>query len=247
MTSFEIDEQVRKVVSTLLVSRESEEGYIVSLPTLYPSGAPVQVRTNFDGNTFFVSDMGQAFAEAELLGASQRVFQNQAREVASDSGILFDNHMFFSISVSPERLSGAIKVVGSASQKAAMLTENQMAEQKDTSVREDFIAALYETFGKTNIDTEVAIKGSSTHSWNFAARLKTSNGITLFDTSTISPNSVFSAHAKFSDIKLLEVPPRGVIGIPSFKEMKADYRNLLQQVANVVEVGSDRSVLKRVG
>lgn len=238
MTQTEAEGVIQNVLASLLHRHTSDEGSVISLPTLYPSGAPVQVRVSFDGNQYFVNDLGNALNEADMLGAAPRSFQKHARDVAEQYGVLFDNHQIFAIHVSADQLSGAIRVVGSASQRAVVLTESQMAEQRDTTLKEEFVARLYRTFGEDRVTTDVTFRGQSSHDWTFAAHIRSERGPVLFDTATTSPLSIYGAHAKFSDLRRLERAPTGVIGIPSFRSMKPDYRNLLQQVANVVEATS---------
>lgn len=244
MTDQSMKDPLVLAVSKLVTSRDSQEGTIVSLPSIYTSGAPVQVRVSIDGDQFFVNDMGLARNEAELMGATARLFANQARDVANDYGILFDNHSFFAVHVSNEQLAAAIRVVGAASLKAVVATENKITEQNDSSERQEFVYQVEEAFGREKVSTDIEYSGSSTHSWRFAAKVDISTKTLLFDTVAQAPASIYSAHAKFSDIRYLERPPKGVIGIPSKNLLKPDYRNLLQQVANVVQMDAGVKVLK---
>ena len=226
------------IVRQLVSSRDSNEGIVITLPSLYPSGTPVMTRVSFDGHTYFVSDMGNALNESELMGASPTIFKNQAREVASTYGVRFDNHCFFAINVESSRIVGAIQVIGNASQKSVVLTENKMAERNDTQLRKEFTNKLLTLYGPDRIRTEVRFKGSSTHEWTFAGAIETSGGIVLYDTATQNFSSVSSAHTRFADIRSVPKAPKGLIGVPSLAAMRIDYLNILQQAANVVEIDS---------
>lgn len=241
-----IDKAVRLAVAGLVSSYDSEEGTVVTLPNIYPSGAPITVRISFDGSSCFVSDMGNAFTEAELLGASQRLFKAQADEVVEEYGVRFDNHLFFALNVPLEKLDGAIRVVGAASNKAVVSVQNKMTEQSDKSIRAELVERLIHVFGSKSVSKDVSIRGSSSHEWRFAGRVSKEGQVILFDTATESANSIFSVHAKFSDVKLVERAPRGVIAVPSFSVIKPDYRNLLQQAANLIEISSSDNVFERL-
>lgn len=241
-----IEASLADALSRLVDRRDSEEGTIIALPSVYTSGAPVQVSVSYDGAGFFVNDMGLALNEAELMGATSKQFNSQAREIADEYGVRFDNHSFFAVHVQAEELTGAIKIIGSASLKSVVATEGKLAEQNDTSLRSDFVHKIQQVFGSRNVAKDVEYHGSSTHSWKFAASVQTGGQLLLFDTASQHPVSIYSAHAKFSDLRMLEISPKGVIGISSARLFKPDYRNLLQQVANVVETTADNSVISKL-
>jgi hypothetical protein len=233
-----IDNELKSVISRLVNARESEEGTVVTLPTIYPSGSPVLVRVTFDGQVCFVTDMGLASHEADMLGATQRQFANQARRVAEEYGVQFDNHSFFAVQVPLDRLSGAIRIIGAASQKSVVLTQDKLSEINDSATRADLLQRLTAVYGQARVESDVSLAGSSSHKWAFVGRVITEKGPVVFDAATDSPSSVFSAVAKFSDIRMLERPPKGVICVPQLAKFTTDYRNLLQQAANVIEIGS---------
>lgn len=240
------DRAVKEVVAGLISTRSSEEGTVITLPSIYPSGSPVMVRVSFDGNTCFVSDMGNAHFESELLGATPRLFNTQVKDTIEEFGVHFDNHLFFALSVKPIKLAGAIRLVGAASNKAVVGVQSKLVEQTDRNLRGDLLDRLVNAYGAESVSKNVPFRGSSSHEWRFAGQIQGRTGLILFDTATGSPNSVFSVHAKFSDVKLVENSPRGVIAVPSFGQIKTDYRNLLQQTANVIEISASDDVFKRL-
>lgn len=241
-----IDSELERVLSRLVDARRSEEGTVVTLPSMYPSGSPVNVRVSFDGQVCFVNDMGQASHEADVLGATQRIFLNQARRVAEEFGVQFDNHCFFAVQVPLDRLSGAIRVIGAASQKAVMLTQDKLSEINDSAIRADLLDRLNAVYGEKRVERDVALTGSSSHKWGFVGRVMTERGPVLFDAATAAPPSVYGAVAKFSDIRMLENPPKGVICVPNLERFTPDYRNLLQQAANVIEISSPDETFRRI-
>ncbi|MEM8824176.1 MAG: hypothetical protein AAGF30_11240 [Pseudomonadota bacterium] len=231
-----LSDSITGIIGKLVSSRDSDEGIVITLPSLYPSGTPVMTRVSFDGHTCFVSDMGNALNESELMGASPIVFKNQARDVASSYGVRFDNHCFFALNVDISRVVGAIQVIGNASQKSVVLTESKMAERNDTQLRREFTDKLLSMYGHDRIETDVRFTGSSTHEWTFAGSIQTDRGLVLYDTATPHFSSVSSAHTRFADIRAVPMAPKGLVGVPSLTEMRLDYVNLLQQAANVIEI-----------
>lgn len=242
----QVDTELQKVLSRLVYARSSEEGTVVTLPSMYPSGSPVLVRIAFDGHACFVNDMGQASQEADVLGATQRLFQNQARRVAEEYGVQFDNHCFFAVHVPLERLSGAIKVIGSASQKAVMLTQDKLSEMNDSTVRAELLERLNSVYGEGRVERDIALTGSSSHRWGFVGRVMSARGPVLFDAASPAASSVYGAVAKFTDIRMLDNPPKGVVCVPSLERFSPDYRNLLQQAANVIEIGSSDEIFRQL-
>lgn len=238
--------ELQSVVSRLVESRESDEGTVVTLPMMYPSGSPVLVRVAFDGHVCFVNDMGIASHEADVLGASQRIFANQARRVAEEFGVQFDNHCFFAVQVPLDKLPGAIRVIGTASQKSVVLTQDKLSEINDSQVRADLLDRLVSVYGQSHVERDFSLVGSSSHKWNFVGRVVTERGPVVFDAATEAPASVFSAVAKFSDVRMLEQPPKGVICVPRLQKFTPDYRNLLQQAANLVEISSPDETFRRI-
>jgi hypothetical protein len=215
---------------------EVDDGFVVTTSSLYPSGATVQVRTAFDGRTCYVSDMGLASHEAEMLGATPRQFRRHARLVADELGVGFDDHSFFIVQVPIDRLVGAIKIVTAATHKAAVLSDIGMAEQAERNDRELLFSRLVQVFGPEQVEKSFTISGSSGHQYKVAGRVKLSRGV-LFDTATPHFNSVSGAHTKFHDISLLSDAPKTVIAIAHPKKFAPDLINLLQQsVADVIAI-----------
>ncbi len=219
----------------------------VTMPGLYPSGTNVSVLVRYDGSNCFVSDQGQAHLEAELLGASSRLFTSQGKVVAEQTGCQFDNHSFFVIKADISRISGAIKVIASASLKAATLTEARVSEQAEKNDRADLIDRLVSVFGAPRVDKDFELTGASTHVWGFAGRVVSDSGAVLFDCTGPSHNAVYSTHAKFSDIARIGAnAPRRVAAISRRYDFKTDYRNLLQQTASVIQIEERDEIYSKV-
>lgn len=237
MSESDFSEIVASAAKGMIRVEPDGDFHRVVLPGLYPSGSNVSVMTRFDGANCFVSDYGQAQLEAELLGASSRLFSSQGKIVAEQTGCQFDDQSFFVIKADISRISGAIKVVASASLKAAMLTEARVSEQAEKNDRDDLVDRLVSVFGAAQVDKDFELNGASTHTWNFAGRVISGSRTLLFDCTGPSHNAVYSTHAKFSDIaRIGSGAPGRVAAISRRYTLKTDYRNLLQQTANVIHI-----------
>jgi len=121
---------VEGVVGQFVKCAHESDGTIVRMPLIYPSGESISIRVVFDGATCFLSDLGNASREAELLGATTTLFRNQAKQVADQFGVKFDQFSFFELQVPPDEVGAAIRILAGASEKAAVMTEIKMSDQK---------------------------------------------------------------------------------------------------------------------
>jgi hypothetical protein len=110
-----------------LVSVEFHNGSaFIRTPILYPSGSTVVVRVDDNGKSYFVSDFGMGYQEADLMEASL-IYGRHARTIAEMAGIRFDSEAFFVIEVSREQLAGAIATIANCSQEAVALAATSVA------------------------------------------------------------------------------------------------------------------------
>ena len=226
------------------------DGDVLSIKTgaLYPSGAPVTVDVRDEDGRCSVTDGGRARLESELLGASTKSFIGQAQMVSDQLGVGFDQHSFFVLRVDLDRALGAIKMVGGASYKAATLTEARMTEQAEKNDKADLIDRLLGVFGPKRVTKDFEIVGASTHSWNFAGSVSTDQRRVLFDCTGPKHISVYSNHTKFSDVaRLGDNAPKRVIAYSNRYTIKNDYRNLLQQAANLIAIEEPDATYEQVG
>ncbi len=229
---------VESVASGMARFERENDGYIFTTGAVYPSGSPVRVRVSFDGNTCFVSDMGVGSNEAEMIGASPRQFGHHARATANHFGVGFDSHSFFVLQISIDRIAGAVKIVSAASHRATVLTEAAISEQSAKNERDLLVDKLIDVYGKTRVERDVEMVGMSGHVWPVAGRVQEGR-IVAFDIATPFHSSVFSAHTKFSDLKLLgDEAPMGVVAVESQSDFKPDYITLLKQSASVIEIAA---------
>jgi hypothetical protein len=188
---------------------EHGEG-MVTLPAVYPGGAPVVVHIRREGDTFVVSDRGNGYLAAELLGGL-RTYVSLAPAIAAHYGVRYDGDMMFATEVSRPWLTNAIIFTGSASRKAVERTAEKVAEDRDVSYREMLRERIREAFPASQSSFDVSLVGSSTRNWRFAAQVVlASDRRAVFDIVTPHPNSVAAAFIKFEDISMLESGVEGV-------------------------------------
>lgn len=213
---------------------------MVSTSSMFPSGTTVAVQVEFDGATCLVNDMGNAQLEAELLGASDYQFTRHGRTIAEQYGIGFDKNAFFVVQVPLENLEGAIRIVSSASCKAAMMVENSINEQRERNDRDLMIDKMIEYFGKDKVERDIEIKGASQHPWHFLGRVRGDHPL-VFDCVTPYAASISAAHTKFDDISRIPDRPNRAVGLHDPAAFKEPQIRLLQRVAPTIPINSSRA------
>jgi len=220
------------VSGELLSSAVDGNEAIMSLPQLYPGGAPIVVRFRHDGDTFIVSDQGGAYLQAEQLGGLSH-FNRIAHSVAKDHYIKFDGNMMFAVEVPRDWLPNAIIQTASASQRAVQLTAERAVEEREQSFKIKLQHQLRETYRK-KVAFDVDVVGRSTRRYHFAAMLRGGEDWSVFDLVTPHHVSINSAFVKFSDVKRLEEAPKRVAVLTDREKMNSGDISLISESANFV-------------
>jgi len=224
-----VDAAMREIVS----AAHRPEGSYVRLPLLYPSGSEVVVRVSGGPDTFFVTDFGMGYTEAELMGA-ERIYVRQAKEISQAAGVGFDEHAFFAVEVARDRLPGGIITIGNCSAEAMSITAFKAAEKATMDASEFMIEKLERVFGTDRVRRDETIVGASNHEWRFAASVVSGRRRSVFEYATKHPNSVASVAMKMDDVSRLEGAPRRIVMVRNKAEM-GTYLGVLAHSANVVE------------
>jgi hypothetical protein len=228
------------VVRQLVISHvDGGEGFI-SMPMLFPGGAPVVVHVRRDGDDFIVTDQGKGYLEAEVIGAAA-IFARVAKQVAASVGIEFDGHMVFAARVPRDWLPNAVIFVATASRNAVQIAAERLSADIEETLRGRLKSALRDVF-RSKAAFDVTIAGASSKGRNFAAMVQTDGRTTLFDVVTPSPVSVSFAIVKFEDVALLESRPRG-IALAAGKVDGPD-QTILSKWARVVPFNDNHEFLK---
>jgi hypothetical protein len=222
-----LDEVSRELVRVDVA--EHGEG-IVALPSVYPGGAPVVVHVRREGEAFVVTDQGNGYLAAELLGGV-RAYSHVAPGIAQLYGVRYDGDMMFAAEVTRPWLANAIIFTGSASRKAVERTAEKMAEERDVNYRDALRERVQAAF-PTQSSFDVSLVGQSTREWHFAAQVLLDQRRAVFDIVTPHPNSVAAAYIKFQDVAKL---PAGVDGIAvASRKLAAADQVLISQAAHSV-------------
>lgn len=237
--TIDIDQAVRDLVS----SEHAPFGSLVNTPLMFPSGGSVVIQVTGSNDSYFVSDMGLAFNEAEMMGASPRLFHDQAMPIAEESGISFDAQSFFVVRATSRQLIGAIKAVANSALHAVHAVSFKLASKQHED-RINIFERLVSIFGQNSVEQDAKIAGVSTHLWPVRARVETDGKVSLFETASKSHLSVVNVAAKFHDIARLDDAPTRITVVRSKKSL-GNYISVLSQASNVVETTiSDERIVR---
>lgn len=238
--------EVAEVMSTWandLVRLSLDNGEaVISLPQLYPGGSPLVVGIRRDQENYIVSDRGGGYLQAEQAGGYLQ-FTRIANITAKEHEVHFDGNMMFVVEVPLEWVPNAIVFTAAASRRAVELTLERLAEEKDTSARDQLSQAIRSVF-RERASFDVDYRGHSTRSHHFLAMVRDRSRNTLFDLVTPHHVSINSTFVKFADVGKLEVAPNRVAVLSNRLKMNAGDINLISETANfVVPISTDISKL----
>jgi len=238
----DIDEAVRSLVSTA----HAPDGSFVRTPLLYVSGASVVVRVEAadrDG-TWFVSDYGMGFMEAEMLGATSG-YRRHARIVANNAGVKFDSNAIFVAEVVKDQLAGAIVTIGNCSRDAVAIAALKLSERKSTEDQTILYERLVRVFSSAKVVREAELAGSSNTVWPISnVVMLDGHPKAIFETVAVHQYSVVNAAAKFHDLALLDEPPNRVAVVRD-KEDLGTWLNVLAQSADVIQFSVPDTTIRR--
>lgn len=227
---------VDSVAAQLATTAHRSDGSYVSTPLLYPSGASVVVRVSPDaGKAYFVSDFGAGYMEADLMGATP-TYTRHARSIAEHAGVSFDQHAFFAVHVSEDRLPGAVATIANCSLEAVALTAFKLSERRALEDSNLLYERLVSIFDRKRVEKDADILGASQTPWRVAAIVKGAGRPTIFEAVTKNHISVVNAATKLNDIARLEFPPHRVAVVRGKKQF-GTYLGILSQAADVVDIG----------
>lgn len=243
-----LKETASKIAAMVAQSLSSAEGgttsAFVNTPLLYPSGSSVVVRLDIVGKSYFVTDMGAGYQEAEMMGAP-RTYKNHAPTIAERAGISFDEQAFFVAHGTREQLAGIVTTIANCSLEAAILTAHKIAEDKADNAIALLQERLVSVFTAKAVATDVEIVGASATPWRVAASVVINDHTSLFDIVSPHPTSVAAAVTKFVDIAELPSPPRRVAVVRDRSKLGTRL-TVLQRTADVIELSSSDNIYRRL-
>lgn len=194
-----IKEIAQEVARALIKISEYNGTARLSLPLLYPGGSMVAVEISKLRDSFLVTDAGIARREAGLLGG-ERTFLRIAKDVADRFGVRFDQNMIFELEVSSNDLVMVVAAVANAAKTAVEETAMHLAVVQHADYRASLWNRLEVIHGKTRVERNIHIRGSS-DSWEFDAAVKRDRHVSVFEIVVPNANAVNSAVTKFLDIR----------------------------------------------
>jgi|SoiMethySBSTD1v2_1073268.scaffolds.fasta_scaffold738215_1 hypothetical protein len=235
---------IEKVARELATVDHRVDGSFISTPLLYPSGSGVVVRVDFSGESYFVSDMGFGYQEADMMGASL-IYSRHAPLIAEDAGVGFDNHSFFVVQASKDQLAGAVVAVANCSLDAVSMAAHKLSERKVADAADRLHALLTRVFPAPSVAKNVEVKGASTTTWPVASLVRIGQAETIFEPVINHRNSVASVVTKFHDISLLEHAP-GRVSVVRSKDELGTLLNVLSQAGSVITRDVSDAALRRL-
>jgi hypothetical protein len=236
-----VDEVARELVAV----EHRKGGSFVRVPLLYPGGTTVVVRIQEGTDSFFVTDAGLGYQEAELMGAGL-LYARHARAIGEAAGVRFDNQAFFVLEASKDQLPGAVTTVANCSQEAAIRSADALAEQTFEDGKVRLYERLVSVFTPRLVAKNVEVIGASNQKWRVTAIVTPKEGHqTVFEPVTKHSNSVASATMKFSDIALRENAPGRVAVVHNRAEF-GPLLTVLSRSASVIEDDAPNESLRRL-
>lgn len=210
-----------------------ENAAAISLPMLFPGGAPVTVFVEPRGDSWLVHDNGAGALEAEMMGALA-AYRRTAHDIARKRDLSFDHRMFFLGEVSTEWLPNMVIAVGEAARDAAYRTAEKIAEGLATTHRQVMMDRLVRRFGAKAVSENASLHGGSSREHKVDAIVSSGHGLIAFDLVTSHPNSIAATFTKFSDLSDAEVAPERVVVLADRERVGTSNVILLGKAASVI-------------
>ena len=153
-----LDARIKQAISNLLSAEQNGEGSLLNMPIPYPSGALVVLEIVPNAGSYFVSDVGFGFQEAEAYGA-QGFYSHSAKQAAQKFGVSFDGYSIFSQWVGDSGLESALVYVANASKNAAERAIERAIEEKSSQKTDELFDRVEKIFGPKMVRRKLEIPG----------------------------------------------------------------------------------------
>jgi hypothetical protein len=222
-----------------------DQSCLVRTPLIYPtSNSTVVIRVDDSPVGFQVSDMGLGYEEAELMGAAP-TYQRQAKMVAEQTGVGFDQHSFFVLEVPRGQLAGAIASVANCSVQAVTMTALRVADRKAVDAADELYDRLVTVFAKQRVRKNDEFPGASNTVHRVSAVVRGRTRPAVFEVVQNNPVSVAFASAMFGDIARLEQPPSRIAVVRN-KAALSTRLGLIAPIAKVIEFDAPKAAIERL-
>lgn len=235
---------IDRAVERLVRATEVADGFLVSLPMVYPTGTAIGVRIEPAQGGFYVSDFSMGYREAEDFGA-ERSFQYHIKKLIEGGPVEFTTGKQVRVRATEGQLKGAIIKVASLSRDAAIKAYDNANEWDDEELAADLFQRLSTVFGSEHVVARALKTGASNVQWKFAAKVSVEGREILFDAVSPHHTSVFSAVSKFNDV-LRDDEDIDTVAVVDSKKAMGKWLPLLSQAANVIEDDVSEDVLRHL-
>jgi hypothetical protein len=235
---------VDDIAHQLAMTFEAGGDTFIRTPLMYVGGSAVVVHMAATGDGYLISDIGQGFQEAELLGA-EKSYPRNARKIAYRYGISFDQHALFVPKVSPRQAVGATIAVANSSKEAVDISALRLAERRDSAATDQLLDRLSHVFSRKNVHRDAEVKGASSHAWRPTALVEHGSQRLIFNTVNANAQSVYATVSMFHDIARVSEPPERV-AVANDKVSLGEFVNLLGQAGRVTDLKASDETFRKV-
>ncbi|KPB01363.1 hypothetical protein [Ahrensia marina] len=226
----------KELASSLAFTQERAGRVSVVTPVIYPGGARVVLTIEPSPGGYFVSDLGSAFREADIMNGAS-IFTRIARQTAAKFDIRFDSEMFFELEIPEDSLVAAALAVSNASRHAVEQVAESLSEKRADQQRDVLWQKLERAFRPERVEKDVEYRGASAN-WKFDALVSLDGGRRgLFELVQPSPVSVNSAISKFLDVSDLDDRNTQLNAVVTDRD-KTAHLTLLGSRANVIPINA---------
>jgi len=197
----------QELASKLAFARVQGTDVIVQTPVAFPSGRMIGIKIIGGPSHFTITDNGAVMREAEFMG-SEDICRREARKVAKEFDLVFNDWELFEAKAPLERLAGFVSILANAAAITMIRTSDKFAEKFEIRRKEELAVRLMRIYGDNKVLKDVDVAGSSAKSWKFDAQVALKSGrMGLFSLVTPSPTSIAFAYSKLDDVSRLPQPP----------------------------------------
>jgi hypothetical protein len=236
----QLENRVRLALSRIAAVREVDGRLVLDIPVRYPSGSTVVVEIERNQDEFWVSDMGLAHVEAELM-AAQGCFAKSAKKAAERYSVGFDGNAIFTLRVPNGRLEAAIICVANASQFACEEAIRNASEAQFSERSNKIFDRVAKIFGRNLVAKSAEMRGRHTTWEAHNVVVFPDRRTAVFESMTNNSISVSSKYLMFSDLRAAsdDIALNVVVGSISSLDPKAQMIGDLANILSFSDITDD--------
>lgn len=223
-----------------------ENGVLCNTHCLYPSNGMVQVAVMGAGDTYFVTDNGGAFREAEAAGASIKNPDRQYSKLLAKQGLTIENGVICSPKIGIESLPAAISIIANVSKEISESIFHTWKIERSRIFKD-----LVRDFIKTEFHVEVKeekIIGQSNKSYSFCNVIDFMNGSKIIiDPVLKDPNSINARLVANLDVRSKHYPnlSQSIIYDDEQKWQPTDLNLLMVSGVPIIPFSKSEAILRQ--